>query len=158
MMKTIITALLIISAMTIYAQDDVYGGTKKLKDELSKMMADTAFASGANYAKINFKDYKGASSSTMLVSILTGPVIGLVPAFVSTANNPIPPAFPVNERFKEQGYYNGYVETAKHIKSRKVWGNWAIGSVISVGVTVGIIAILTSKNKTHSANTAIPQF
>ena len=95
------------------------------------------FQQGRNDAKMYYTGYKGAGTGTFLTSFLLSPVLGLIPAIAcsSTAPNASNFTFPNSALTREPDYMSGYMQEAKKKKSGKVWGNFAIGTVLAI-VTV----------------------
>lgn len=99
------------------------------------------FRQGQLDAKTHYTMYKPASSGTLLTTIILSPIIGLVPAFI-TSNTPpedINLGYPNKELMQNPEYYNGYTQNAMKIKSRKVWTNWGIGIGVNLAVYVFLL-------------------
>lgn len=105
---------------------------------LTKREYSDMFQQGKNDAKIYYQGYKGAGTGTFLVSLLGGPILGLIPAIAcsSTAPSSNNLSFPNIELTRNPDYINGYTAQAKAKKSSKVWGNFGIGT----GILIAIVA------------------
>ena len=99
------------------------------------------YAKGQMDAANYYKGYKGASTGT-LVSSLVSPLLGLVPAIICSSSKPEEHNldYPSHELMKEDDYRAGYTQRSKKIKSRKVWTNWGIG----LGVNIVVIALFAN--------------
>jgi hypothetical protein len=102
--------------------------------QLSPISAEVAYFAGQKDARLFYTKYKGAGTGTFLVSLLLGPILGLIPAIACSS---IPPSImrldiPVKELSKDPNYLMGYKAGAKKQKNRKVWTNFGIGSGIAV--------------------------
>lgn len=99
---------------------------------------DEQFQQGQLDAEKYYKNYKGASRGTLATTILTTPVLGLIPAFLTTMDEPEDGNldYPNPQLMKDQEYKRGYIQKAKKIKSKKVWKNFGIGTGIFVAVIV----------------------
>lgn len=103
---------------------------------------DEQFQQGQLDAEKYYSNYKGASRGTLATTLLTGPLLGLIPAFLTTMNEPdnINLGYPNAQLMKEQEYKRGYTEKAQKIKSKKVWKNYGIGT----GIFIGAIVLLSA--------------
>lgn len=125
-------------AMIEYANGtkDVFE-TKEKKEE-----ADiNYFIKGQRDADRFYQDYKTASVSTLIVSLLS-PLVGLIPALATSLSRPkeVNLGFPDTKLFKRKDYRRGYKLRAKKIKSRKVWTNWGV----ALGVNFLIVLFMAS--------------
>jgi len=86
------------------------------------------YAKGANDAKIYYRRYK-ASGTVTLISTLSYPVFGLIPAIACSITTPKMKNldFPDPDLFRDPSYSSGYKEQAYKIKKQKVWKNFGIG-------------------------------
>jgi hypothetical protein len=152
-MKIIITLILFIAYMSIstFAQqsDDVYGNVQK---ETSKGN-DTTYSNGFKDGFNKYKGYRGIATGTLVTSILS-PILGLAPAIGGSSGDPRVDFFTMP---KDDKYKYGFLDGAKSRRNKKVWGNWALGSAISIGVTVAIIAIIKADTKNETGY-QIPKF
>lgn len=102
------------------------------------MGAREYFMKGGSDANYQYTHYKGASTGTLITSILS-PLVGLIPAIACSSTRPRPHnlGFRDSKLMNNTNYFNGYVRTAHQRKKRKVWTNWAIG----LGVNLVFVAI-----------------
>ena len=91
---------------------------------------------GRQDAKTYYKGYKGARAGTTVTTVLTGDIFGLIPAIACSSTPPSDENlnYPSKKLMKNEDYGNAYRNEARHIKRRKVWGSYALGAVINVGV------------------------
>ncbi|MCU0445157.1 MAG: hypothetical protein MUE85_09575 [Microscillaceae bacterium] len=95
------------------------------------------FADAGNY----YSGYQGAGTATIVLTVLSGGIVGLIPAVACSTTPPklknlgIPPS---NYSQSEQ-YIAGYTAAAKKIKSRKVWQNYGTG----IGILLGLGILLS---------------
>jgi hypothetical protein len=110
--------------------------TKKTVYTYEKGVADASvFYTGQNSGK----------GGTLITALLLNGLFGLIPAVACSAT---PPkihnlSVPNLEAYQSNPEYaKGYMTQAKKTKTKKIWTNWAIGSVIS---TVFILVVSNSK-------------
>ena len=98
------------------------------------------FRQGQLDAKTHYTAHKPAGSGTLLTTIFLSPIVGLVPAIITSTTEPEDAnlGYPNKELMQNPEYYNGYTQSAKKIKSRKVWTNWGIG----VGINLAVYTLL----------------
>lgn len=91
------------------------------------------YVKGQVDAENNYKKYKGASTGTLIASLVS-PLIGLIPAIACSATAPKIENldYPDTNLFMQKEYHNGYTKKAKRIKSGKVWKNWGIGFGVNI--------------------------
>jgi uncharacterized protein YcfL len=84
---------------------------------------------GQQDAKVHYKGYKGAGTGTLVTTLLLSPLVGLVPAIVTSSVKPQDQNldYPNHELMKNEDYSTGYKYEARKTKNRKVWTNWGIG-------------------------------
>ncbi|MDY0217420.1 MAG: hypothetical protein RBS19_10755 [Bacteroidales bacterium] len=118
---------------------DVFNSTK-IPDVDSPEDSFDSFARGQNDARVFYKSYRAASTSTLLTTILFTPLVGLVPAVACSLTPPSEDNldYPNYEKMKNVDYRQGYKTKAHKIKSSKVWMNWGIG----FGVNVAVLLLL----------------
>ena len=116
------------------------------KDEEGKWDKDMMAKEGRKDARRNYHEYHGAKTATTLVTAITGPIVGLVPAFVYTSNPPDEEDLgnPDEELMKDSNYSSAYKNEAKHIQGTKVWNGYLVGAVINVGVIVLSVLLLVA--------------
>lgn len=100
---------------------------------------DSLYLKGKEDATRCYKAYTGAFVGTLITSIFIP--WGLIPAISCSATPPKTQnlGYESQQLIENPSYYNGYKTQAHKIKKKKVWGGFAIGS----GITIGLI-ILTS--------------
>ena len=136
--------------------DDVYEQRINAKESISSIGAISS--AGSLDAKKYYKGYKGAGTGTLIVSIIN-PILGLAPAIGLTSGTPLDLMYPNEELMKDQKYRDDYIYTAKSIRSKKVWRNWAVG--LAFNVVVGVVvytAITSSNNRRNEPTRKIPGF
>ncbi len=94
---------------------------------------------GVKDAKINYRGYKAAGTTTLLVSLYPG--MGLYPAIGCSLVRPKPKTFnaPKPALLNNPDYSKGYSDQAFKIKRTKVWTNFVIGTSITLGVILSIV-------------------
>lgn len=87
-----------------------------------------------------YRGHRGAGGGTLAATLLTTPVLGLIPAVACASTPPKPHTlmYPNAELFKNASYANGYMLQAHKRKKGKVWLNWAIGTIVTVGVVAAV--------------------
>lgn len=103
------------------------------------------FAQGQSDALKYYKEYKTASTGTLVTSIFS-PILGLVPAIATSSTPPDVNNlnYPNVAFLSNPDYVNGYKTKARKIKQDKVWTNYAIGAGTWLVLIVAAIAILTA--------------
>ena len=93
------------------------------------------FIRGQKDASEYYKNYKEASTVILVVSLLS-PILGLVPAIITSGSPPLDYNlhYPNAELMKQTNYRSGYMTRAQKIKSNKVWKNWGIALGVNVAV------------------------
>ena len=100
---------------------------------------DSLYILGINDASLYYKGYKGAATGTLAASIFFP--WGLIPAIACSSKVPSKDnlGYPNEQLVKNSIYYEGYEKQAHKIKKKKVWGGFAIGS----GIYIGLVAIMS---------------
>lgn len=95
------------------------------------------FIKGQRDADRFYQNYKTASTSTLIVSLLS-PLAGLIPAIATSASPPKDNnlGYPNSELFDVNDYRRGYQLRARKIKSRKVWTNWGIAFGVNLVLVI----------------------
>lgn len=112
------------------------------KKELTEEEKLALFEEGKMDADIYYTRYK-RPGTLVLVTSLISPIIGLVPAIVSSAT-PVRDqnkCYPQSKKPRTEEYYSGYAMRAKKNKQRVVWRNWGI----ALGVNFFAAVLLYSK-------------
>lgn len=110
-------------------------GNKELINQPSvNTSTEDMYPKGQMNAKRYYTKHSGASTGTLITSLLTGPIIGLIPAIACSSSEPNYDnlGYPSAELMKNTEYSRGYTEAAKKKKSGKVWKNYAFGSIIPI--------------------------
>jgi hypothetical protein len=99
---------------------------------LTKQDYEAMFQQGTSDAKTYYRGYKGAGTGTFFAALLGGPLLGLIPAVACSSTPPSQNSlgYPNYELVKNAEYKAGYNQEAKKIKSKKVWGNFGIGTLV----------------------------
>jgi hypothetical protein len=103
---------------------------------------DELYKKGFSDAQLYYQGYQGAGTTTIVLTILGGGIVGLIPA-IACSNTPpkqVNLNLPPSSYSQESQYLAGYTTAAKKIKSRKVWGNYGAG----VGILLGIGLVLAT--------------
>lgn len=120
------------------------------KDVFETQNNQSIESAGTNYcaqgkadAKKYYTRFKGAGTTTLIMSIFIGPVYALIPAIACSST---PPAkinldYPNARQFENKEYYRCYRNEAKRKKSNKVWANYGIGSGV-FSITMIAITVL----------------
>ena len=97
------------------------------------------YARGKQDAMTYYKGYKGAGTGTFVTGLIS-PLAGLIPAIACSSTKPKDENldYPDASLMKNSEYHRGYTQTAKKIKSGKVWKNWLITFGINI---VAVLAI-----------------
>lgn len=103
-------------------------------------LADSLYAQGAEDATQQYKGYKAAATGTLIASFYFP--WGLVPAIACSSKPPSMQnlGYKDSKKMENSSYYAGYTDQAHKIKKKKVWKNFAIGSGITVGSYLIILA------------------
>ena len=85
--------------------------------------------SGINDSKHNYRGQNSGAGWTTVVTMLTSPVIGLIPAAICASNEPQDRNLNANqELMKNEKYSQAYKEEARRTKKRSVWTGYGVGS------------------------------
>jgi hypothetical protein len=119
---------------------DIFNNAKEKKDSIVSVMPSEEMRTKAKQDAITY--YLGKNSGaawTMATTIVTSPILGLIPAFACAASEPNEDNLnaPDEKLMKNADYNKAYVDQSRKIKKRKIWKNFAIGS----GVWVGLVLI-----------------
>jgi hypothetical protein len=124
-----------------FFSDSIHNGSMDLTSYSEKDFAEMGYYD----AKNNYKKYKTASIVTFVVSLYS-PIIGLVPAFVCSAQAPEYQnlGIPNPSLMSNNDYKNAYIRKAKKIKQQKVWKNWLIPTSLWTAVFTGAFILLNN--------------
>jgi len=117
--------------------------TDKKENVLSGTTTVDMFARGSKDATRYYKGYNGASTGTLITSLIS-PILGLIPAIACASSDPQMNRlnYPDKQLMNYRDYEYGYRDRAKKIKRSKVWTNWGIG----LGVNVVLFILISSGN------------
>lgn len=123
----------------IYNEDDKENA-KESPEEKAYSMA----RKGKRDAKENYHQYGGATTGTVLTTVLTGDIFGLIPAIACSSTPPKEENlnYPSAKLMRNDDYNNAYKEQARKIKSHKVWGSYVLGAIINFAVFAALILLL----------------
>ena len=118
----------IFSIRYVNGTKDVFTAEGNAGAGLSSSNPQEMFTKGRSDALIYYKGYKSAGTGTLITSLIS-PLVGLIPAIACTSVTPKDHnlGYTNTEEFNNPDYRNGYKQSAKQIKSRKVWKNLGIG-------------------------------
>ncbi|WP_276495953.1 hypothetical protein [Pontibacter litorisediminis] len=104
----------------------------------TKMSSLDMYAKGQADGKMFYDGYKAAGTGTLVASLIS-PIIGLVPAAITSASSPKEKNWdaPSNQLLQDPDYKSGYQKSARKKKAGKVWVNWGIG--LGVNLVLAII-------------------
>lgn len=97
---------------------------------------DSLFVQGQVDAGLYYKGYRPAAIGTLISSIYFP--FGLIPAIACSAKAPAMENLGYRDQhlIENASYFNGYTLKAHEIKKKKVWGGFAIGSGIFIGLVI----------------------
>lgn len=139
-MKTIVSLMMAFLPFIALSQqpDNIYGDEKARSIVNDQMMSNEDYKAGSN-AAIKYFHAKPAGTATFLATGLVNPVIGLAPAIAISSSTPNKVTHPNGDKMKNEAYYQGYTNTAKRLKNRAVWRNFAAGSVLYAILITGVV-------------------
>lgn len=114
---------------------DVFNDSKSSSSSASEMMMK-----GQKDAITNYNGSNSGSVWVTVAPILTSPVLGLIPAVITSSAEPKDENLNYKdaELMKNADYSRAYKEQASKIKKKKVWTGYGIGS----GVWLGLLLLL----------------
>lgn len=114
-------------------------GSKDVFNDVKQSTNDLA-SKGKQDAEMNYKGANSGAGWTAATSILTSPVLGLIPAAICSSAEPKDENLNYKdaELMKNAEYKRAYVDQASKIKKKKVWTNYGIGS----GVWLALLLLL----------------
>lgn len=97
------------------------------------------FSKGKTDARSFYRGKNSGSGWTAATTILTSPILGLLPAALCSSSEPEDQnlLYPNSMLMKNSDYYKGYINEAYSIKKKKVWEAFGI----SAGAWLGLILI-----------------
>jgi hypothetical protein len=119
---------------------------KDTKNEISvseQNNENDMFSKGKTDAKSFYRGKKSGSGWTAATTILTSPIIGVIPAALCASTDPDDDnlKYPNSNLMKNADYNRGYIDEAHRIKNKKVWKAFGISS----GVWLGLILVFSSQ-------------
>lgn len=145
MKATLLVCLLFLCSLSAIAQDfnsdSTVTITSKTLNSTTESPAGNLEVKGQIDAQRHYKQYKGPATVTLLTSLVS-PLIGLIPAIISSAKQPKIKdlGYPNKQLFEQPVYNASYSKSAKKIKQRKVWTNWGIG----FGVNIVLVLLISA--------------
>lgn len=87
-------------------------------------------AQGRSDANRFYSGQQSGSGWVAATTVLTSPIIGLIPAAICASNPPkdVNLNYPDGKLMKNDEYYNSYVKAAHKTKKRSVWSGFGIGT------------------------------
>jgi hypothetical protein len=117
-------------------------GTKDVfNDKQSTSSSDDEMrAKGTQDAKIYYRGAKSGAGWTAAATVLTSPLLGLIPAAICASTEPSDQNLNCKDYdlMKNYAYNQAYTKQAHKIKRRKIWTNYGIG----FGCWIALIALL----------------
>jgi hypothetical protein len=110
----------------------------------NRFSGNELYRKGFSDAVTYYGGYQNAGTGTIVLTVLGGGIVGLIPAIACSTT---PPKFvnlniPPSDYSRDSQYIAGYTDSARKIKSRKVWNNYGTGVGILFGL--GIMLALSS--------------
>lgn len=104
-------------------------GTKDVFNEVGGSAGEMT-NKGKKDADLNYRGANSGAGWTAAASILTSPVLGLIPAVICSSSEPKEANLNYKdvELMKNADYNKAYTDQATKIKRKKVWTNYGIGS------------------------------
>jgi hypothetical protein len=120
---------------------DIFTSSKPINETKSSSLSEDPYMQGKEDAKKFYKGKHSGTGGTVVTAILTSPLLGLIPAIACSSAEPSSDNlnYPNYELMKNNEYNLSYKAEAHSIKKKKVWGGYAIGS----GVWLGLILLLS---------------
>jgi hypothetical protein len=122
---------------------DVFSNAKDVNSQTvvaEQINENDMFSKGKSDAKAFYRGNNSGSGWTAAATILTSPLLGLIPAAICSSTEPSDSnlMYPNPSLMKSPEYYRSYLNEAHRIKKNKVWKAFGISS----GVWLGLILIL----------------
>ncbi len=118
---------------------DIFNDSKSKKGTIVSVMPTEEMRAKAKQDATTY--YRGKNSGagwTMATSIVTSPLLALIPAFACASSEPNEGNLnvPDEKLMKNPDYKQAYVDQSHKIKKRKIWKNFAIGSGVWLGIVL----------------------
>lgn len=122
---------------------DVFNDIKSEISVSEQKNENDMFSKGKTDAKSFYRGKKSGSGWTAATTILTSPIIGVIPAALCASTDPDDDnlKYPNSNLMKNADYNRGYIDEAHRIKNKKVWKAFGISS----GVWLGIILVFSNR-------------
>jgi len=97
---------------------------------------------GKQDALQNYKGEKSGKGWTAATTILFSPIIGVIPAAITSSSEPEPDNLkaPNSELMKNPNYNAGYIDQAHKTKKKKVWKSFGIASGVWLALIIALNA------------------
>ena len=107
-------------------------GSKDVFTDLQTSGSNDMISRGSDDAIANYKGANSGAGWTATTTILTSPILGLIPAILCSSSEPNDNNLNIMNKdlMKNNDYNKAYREQALKTKKRKVWRNYGIGSAI----------------------------
>jgi hypothetical protein len=118
---------------------DVFNETKSKSSSVASLIPiDEMRTKGREDATTYYKGKSSGAGWTMATSIVTSPLIALVPAIACSSSEPDDDNLnaPDAKLMRNADYKQAYVDQSHKIKKRKIWKNFGIGSGFWLGLLV----------------------
>jgi len=105
-------------------------GTKKYFDNDIQETTESMASKGLRDAQQYYKGQRSGIYGTEIATILTSPIIGLIPAAICVSNEPSDEnlKYPEAKLMENREYRDAYIAQAYKTKKKKVWLGYGIGS------------------------------
>jgi hypothetical protein len=105
-------------------------GTKQYFENDVQESTESMSSKGLQDAKKYYKGQRSGIYGTEIATILTSPLIGLIPAAICVANEPKDEnlKYPEAKLMENREYRDAYIAQAHKTKKKKVWLGYGIGS------------------------------
>ncbi|HWY98239.1 MAG TPA: hypothetical protein VNY36_04040 [Bacteroidia bacterium] len=113
--------------------------TLNMLSKVNKATADSMtnfYYLGGHDADNNYTAKKSGKRVVFFTSLIGSPIIGLIPAIISSATYPSVRNLKIRDKnlLHNKAYMKGYRDEAHDIKKRAVWGNYLAGSVVWIAI------------------------
>lgn len=122
---------------------DIFNDEKNYHDTTINSSNEDLYIKGEKDATIYYKGFHGAGTGTFILTLLN-PVLGLIPAIACSATPPheVNLLAPNLDLMSKPAYRNGYTQSARQIKSGRVWSNWLVALLIDAAAALVYIYAL----------------
>jgi len=111
---------------------DIFNQSNTSTDNVSNSEGEPTCAQGEQDANRNYKGKNSGAGWTLITTIVTSPLFGLIPAVACSAQEPSDKNLkcPNPDLMKNNNYKMCYGEQAHKIKRKNIWKNYGIGTGI----------------------------